>query len=82
MQILSTQKQSLEEKDFLRGLEKFEELCVKYPDIVQEMAENRCIINHEVIRICQKNGIKFSHELLLELGFIKPNGKKSQDNGK
>jgi hypothetical protein len=81
MQSLSTQKISPEQKDFLRDLQKFDELCLKYPDIVQEMAENRYIINHEVIKICQKNGIKFDHDLLVELGFKGSDGKKSPDNG-
>ncbi len=48
--------------------ETFEKLLKGNFSIVQEMADQGDILEHELIRICQKHGIKFRHSFLKSIG--------------
>ncbi|MFQ5800944.1 MAG: hypothetical protein ACE5HH_04420 [Candidatus Hydrothermarchaeales archaeon] len=50
---------------------KFEDLCKEHPDLFQEMADEKCILDRDKIEICLKHGVKFEKEFLEELGILK-----------
>jgi hypothetical protein len=41
---------------------RFKEICEEYPDFCDEMASEDYILNNEMMKICQKQGIKFNKE--------------------
>jgi hypothetical protein len=48
----------------------FHDLCEMHPEIIQEMADQKCILEPEFIIVCQKYGIKFDQRFLDDLGFL------------
>jgi hypothetical protein len=41
---------------------RFKEICEECPDLCEEMASEDFILNNEMMKICQKQGIKFNKE--------------------
>jgi hypothetical protein len=49
--------------------EQFDRMCKENRDIVQKMAYDGQILDHDVINVCLENGIEFNPEFLEEIGF-------------
>lgn len=53
-------------------IEYFNFMCKKRPQLVQEMADDKHILEHDIIDVCMANGITFKPEFLKEIGFKPP----------